>query len=121
MHRYAALLIFCGGALPACLAGTVRKPPGQGPFLAPGALQSAGAGWLGWLLAGVALGLVLAWAGRRCWLRRAAQGKGIWASGDLNRLHAALALVEEVLVGLKIRGKVVGLGAWAKRKAREKR
>lgn len=120
MHRCAAtaLLFFCGGALPACVAGAVRKLPGQGPFMAPAALPASPGGWLGWLLLGAALGLALGWAGRRYWLRRAAQGKGFWASSDLNRLQAALGLVEEVLVGLKSRGKVRELGAWVRRKKR---
>lgn len=113
----AATLICCCGLLPACVAGLTRKPPGQGPFLAPESLPPPGGGpGPAWLLAGLGLGLVLAWAGRCCWLRRARQGRGQWAEGDLNRLQAALALVEEVLAAVCLRGKVVGLGDWVRRK-----
>lgn len=117
MHRVATtLMILCCGIMPACLGGMATKPPGQGPFLASQMVQVDGAGWFWGLLAGMALGVGLAWLIRHVWLCRARRGQGLWGAGDTSRLQAALALMEDVFSSCYQRAKVVKLSDWIKGK-----
>ncbi len=120
MHRLARFILMLNCALlPACLGGMARKPPDQGPFMAEQAVRPAGAEWFWGLLAGLCLGVGLAWLVRRLWLRRARRGQCLWGSGDTGRLQAALALLEEVLASCYRRAKVVKLSDWLKSKKKK--
>jgi len=87
-------------APPSCAAPFAPSPPTPSPGLGPGP-------W--WLAVGLLLGLGLAWLWRRWRLARAlAQPHGLLLPGEVERVRAALGLIEDLVLTWQERALLAG-------------